>query len=59
MGLHFVFQFVDVGKLPPPVLQFVEVTLGCSTDNLIYKNLDFGVDLDSRVALVGLERACS
>lgn len=48
-----VFRFVDVGKLPPPVLQFVEVTFGYTPENLIYKNLDFGVDLDSRVALVG------
>lgn len=48
-----VFRFPDVGKLPPPVLQFVEVSFGYTPDNLIYKNLDFGVDLDSRVALVG------
>ncbi|KAG9441860.1 hypothetical protein H6P81_017714 [Aristolochia fimbriata] len=48
-----VFRFTDVGKLPPPVLQFVEVTFGYTPDNLIYKNLDFGVDLDSRIALVG------
>ncbi|KAH0457151.1 hypothetical protein IEQ34_015058 [Dendrobium chrysotoxum] len=48
-----VFHFTDVGKLPPPVLQFVEVSFGYTPDNLIYKNLDFGVDLDSRIALVG------
>ncbi|XP_040991765.1 ABC transporter F family member 1 [Juglans microcarpa x Juglans regia] len=48
-----VFRFVDVGKLPPPVLQFVEVTFGYTPENLIYKNIDFGVDLDSRIALVG------
>ncbi|KAH0715526.1 hypothetical protein KY284_008431 [Solanum tuberosum] len=48
-----VFRFTDVGKLPPPVLQFSEVAFGYTPDNLIYKNLDFGVDLDSRVALVG------
>ncbi|KAJ4979147.1 hypothetical protein NE237_009927 [Protea cynaroides] len=48
-----VFRFTDVGKLPPPVLQFVEVKFGYTPDNLIYKNIDFGVDLDSRVALVG------
>ncbi|XP_057509086.1 ABC transporter F family member 1 [Actinidia eriantha] len=48
-----VFRFSDVGKLPPPVLQFVEVTFGYAPENLIYKNIDFGVDLDSRVALVG------
>ncbi|KAL2328568.1 hypothetical protein Fmac_021995 [Flemingia macrophylla] len=48
-----VFRFTDVGKLPPPVLQFVEVSFGYTPDNLIYKNIDFGVDLDSRIALVG------
>ncbi|XP_031483119.1 ABC transporter F family member 1 [Nymphaea colorata] len=48
-----VFRFTDVGKLPPPVLQFVEVTFGYTPENLLYKNLDFGVDLDSRIALVG------
>ncbi|CAL1386990.1 unnamed protein product [Linum trigynum] len=48
-----IFRFVDVGKLPPPVLQFVEVSFGYTPENLIYKNIEFGVDLDSRVALVG------
>ncbi|CAO2813011.1 unnamed protein product [Amaranthus hypochondriacus] len=47
------FRFTDVGKLPPPVLQFVEVSFGYTPDNILYKNLDFGVDLDSRIALVG------
>ncbi|KAH7404180.1 hypothetical protein KP509_15G013900 [Ceratopteris richardii] len=48
-----VFRFTDVGKLPPPVLQFVEVDFGYTPDHLIYKKVDFGVDLDSRIALVG------
>lgn len=48
-----VFRFTDVGKLPPPVLQFVEVDFGYTPENLIYRSVDFGVDLDSRVALVG------
>ncbi|XVF06192.1 hypothetical protein REPUB_Repub06bG0026300 [Reevesia pubescens] len=48
-----VFRFVDVEKLPPPVLQFVEVTFGYTPDNILHKNLDFGIDLDSRIALVG------
>lgn len=48
------FCFPDCGKLPPPVVQVSEVTF-CypGTDRVIYQNLDFGVDLDSRVALVG------
>ena len=48
-----VFRFTDVGKLPPPVLQFIEVSFGYTPDSLIYKNIEFGVDLDSRIALVG------
>lgn len=47
------FKFTDVGKLPPPVLQFVDVSFAYSPDHVIYNNIDFGVDLDSRIALVG------
>ena len=51
----FTFRFADVEKLPPPVLSFDDVTFGYSgkkADNL-YENLDMGVDMDSRTALVG------
>jgi len=51
----FTFRFADVEKLPPPVLSFDDITFaysGNSEDNL-YENLDLGVDMDSRVALVG------
>jgi len=49
----FTFKFNECGKLPPPVLQFQSVGFGYDPNKLIYRNLDFGVDLDSRVALVG------
>jgi ATP-binding cassette subfamily F protein 2 len=51
----FTFRFADVEKLPPPVLSFDDVTFsysGKSEDNL-YEHLDLGIDMDSRVALVG------
>ncbi|KAI2004563.1 ABC transporter ATP-binding protein arb1 [Ophidiomyces ophidiicola] len=51
----FTFRFADVEKLPPPVLSFDDVTFsysGEAKDNL-YEHLDFGVDMDSRTALVG------
>lgn len=51
----FSFRFADVEKLPPPVLSFDDVTFsysGNAADNL-YEHLDLGVDMDSRVALVG------
>eukprot|EP00033_Pygsuia_biforma_P000092 GCRY01000116.1.p1 GENE.GCRY01000116.1~~GCRY01000116.1.p1 ORF type:complete len:586 (-),score=132.54 GCRY01000116.1:67-1824(-) len=49
-----VFKFPECGKLAPPVLMFVEVTFKypTGTENL-FEKVDFGVDLDSRVALVG------
>ncbi|KAK9866992.1 hypothetical protein WJX84_007582 [Apatococcus fuscideae] len=39
-------NFENVGKLPPPVLQFSEVSFGYSRDRVLYKGVDFGVDLD-------------
>jgi len=49
----FTFSFFPCGQLPPPVLVFNEVSFGYSPDKMIYKKLEFGVDLDSRIALVG------
>lgn len=51
----FSFRFPDVEKLPPPVLAFDNMSFsytGKEEDNL-YENLDIGIDMDSRVALVG------
>ncbi|KIN05831.1 hypothetical protein OIDMADRAFT_154365 [Oidiodendron maius Zn] len=51
----FTFRFADVEKLPPPVLSFDDVTFSYSgkTEDDLYRNLDLGVDMDSRTALVG------
>jgi hypothetical protein len=32
-------HFTDVGKLPPPVLQFIGVTFGYSPDRILYENV--------------------
>ena len=48
------FQFPDCGEIPPPVIMVQNISFKYKDDaNYIYKNLDFGVDLDTRVALVG------
>ncbi|EGD76175.1 ABC transporter [Salpingoeca rosetta] len=48
------FKFPDCGKLPPPVLMVEDVSFKYpGTDKYLYKNLEFGLDLDSRLALVG------
>ncbi|MCP9263135.1 WD repeat-containing protein 36 [Dirofilaria immitis] len=46
------FTFPDPIKLPPPVLGLHSVTFGYN-DQMLFKNLDFGVDMDSRIAIVG------
>ncbi|CAF1415374.1 unnamed protein product, partial [Didymodactylos carnosus] len=46
--------FPDPGKIPPPVIMVQGVSFRYSdTSEWIYTNLDFGIDLDTRVALVG------
>jgi len=47
------FQFADPGHLPPPVLAFHDVSFAYPKCEPLYAHVDFGVDLDSRVALVG------
>jgi len=50
-----VLRFADPGTLPPPVVQFNHVHFGYSSNpkEELYSDLDFGIDLDSRIALVG------
>lgn len=48
------FYFPDCGTIPPPVIMVQNVSFRYKDDGpLIYKNLEFGIDLDSRIALVG------
>jgi len=46
------FIFPDPPKLNPPVLGLHNVTFGFGK-NILFKNVDFGVDMDSRIAVVG------
>ncbi|PIC26067.1 hypothetical protein B9Z55_018758 [Caenorhabditis nigoni] len=46
------FQFPETDKLNPPVLGLYGVTFGYGND-ILFKNIDFGVDMDSRIAIVG------
>ncbi|DBA02473.1 TPA: hypothetical protein N0F65_008687 [Lagenidium giganteum] len=47
------FKFPNPEKLPPPVLMFQDVAFGYPNCPLLYKNVELGLDMDSRVALVG------
>jgi ATP-binding cassette subfamily F protein 2 len=47
------FYFPDPGKLNGSILQFQDVSFAYPGGKHLYKKLNFGIDLDSRVALVG------
>lgn len=48
------FYFPSCGTIPPPVIMVQNVSFRYSEDTpYIYKNLEFGIDLDTRLALVG------
>jgi len=48
------FCFYSCGKIPPPVIMVQNVSFRYTDDTpWIYKNLEFGMDLDTRLALVG------
>ncbi|KAG8448680.1 hypothetical protein GDO86_015672 [Hymenochirus boettgeri] len=47
------FTFPNPPPLSPPILGLHGVDFGYSGQNLLFKNLDFGIDMDSRVCIVG------
>lgn len=47
------WSFPDAGELPVPVLSIENVTFAYPNSQPLYHNVDFGVDLQTRVALVG------
>merc|ERR1711962_1322973 len=48
------FYFYSCGKIAPPVIMVQNVSFRYNDQTpYIYKNLEFGLDLDSRLALVG------
>ena len=51
----FRFAFPDTGKLPPPLISFSDVAFSYSgrKEDYLFTKLSFGIDSDSRIALVG------
>jgi len=48
------FYFPSCGTIPPPVIMVQNVTFRYNDESpIIYRNLEFGIDLDTRLALVG------
>ncbi|CAN0297582.1 unnamed protein product, partial [Ascophyllum nodosum] len=51
----FQFKFPECGKLQPPVISFTDVAFSYSgkREDYLFSGLNFGIDSDSRIALVG------
>ena len=47
------FQFPEVEKLSPPIIQMSGVSFGYSADKPLLSNVDLDVQLDSRIGIVG------
>lgn len=49
------FHFEDIRKLPPPIIAFTGVAFSYTGQekDFLYRDLDFGIDMDSRVAILG------
>lgn len=47
------FQFPEVEKLSPPIVQMSEVAFGYTPENQLLKDVELDVQLDSRIGIVG------
>jgi len=46
-------NFPSASSLPPPCISVIEAAFGYTEDRILYKGLNFGIDMDSRIAIVG------
>jgi ATP-binding cassette subfamily F protein 2 len=55
VGHSYNFRFAACDPLPPPILQFQHMAFSYSGDikDALYRDVNLGVDMDSRVAIVG------
>jgi len=47
------FRFPEVEKMSPPIIQMTNVSFGYTKDNILLRNVDLDVQLDSRIGIVG------
>lgn len=45
--------FTDAGELPSPIVKIDNVSFGYEKDKILFKDVSFGISLDSKIALVG------
>ena len=50
-GIEFLFPVQE--HIPPPILKIEDGSFGYSLDKILYTDINFGVDMDSKIAIVG------
>lgn len=54
MNKEYVFRFPDPGsKLNAPIISLQDVVFGYSSNKILFSGLNLGIDMDSRIAIVG------
>ena len=49
----FTFKFKEPDACPGPYLQILDVSFGYKVNSILFKDVNFGLDMDTRIALVG------
>lgn len=47
------FTFPKPEPIPPPILKIEDGVFGYSEDKILYEDIQFGLDMDSRIAILG------
>eukprot|EP01117_Protostelium_nocturnum_P009072 TRINITY_DN324_c1_g1_i9.p1 TRINITY_DN324_c1_g1~~TRINITY_DN324_c1_g1_i9.p1 ORF type:complete len:1011 (-),score=427.93 TRINITY_DN324_c1_g1_i9:55-3087(-) len=50
---NVIFEFPDPEPLSIPIIQVNDAAFGYDPSKILFKNLEFGIDMESRIALVG------
>lgn len=52
-----VFKFPKPEPIPPPIIKIENGVFGYSEDKILYEDIQFGVDMESRIAILGANGA--
>ena len=50
---EYIFRFPAAEPVSPPILGFMDVDFGYPGGPTLFRNLNFGIDMESRFAMVG------
>lgn len=50
---EYSFKFPKPEPIPPPIMKIEDGEFGYTSDKILYRDIQFGVDMDSKIAIVG------